>query len=156
MQDFARVCGVDEKAVRKAVRSGRLRRSVTRDPRGRVWIAEAVGRREWTENATKPARHTTGDPSLVAAQRRLIDERFRAQKLKNDRLAGDLVLASEVEAEWISIAVEIRNAFLGVPSWLKQRCPELGPAVLRLLDDRVREILTALAEGPPQRKESAS
>lgn len=47
---FARLVGVTEGAVRKALQNGRLERCVRRDAAGRVWLDPRVGLREWAAN----------------------------------------------------------------------------------------------------------
>src|SRR5262249_4516207 len=70
LRSFARALGVNEKSVRKAVNSGRLRLAVGRDDRGRPVIVDtAVARQEWDRNRTKVSptdRTLVSLPSQVA------------------------------------------------------------------------------------------
>ena len=55
LRALAKLLHVSEGAVRKAVKTGRLRRSVGRGPDGRPVIVDAVlAAKEWTENAAGP------------------------------------------------------------------------------------------------------
>jgi hypothetical protein len=63
---FARLVGVDEKAVRKAIKNGRLELSVSRNTTGRPMIDPVAGKQEWEENRD-PSR--VRDPQKSRATR---------------------------------------------------------------------------------------
>jgi hypothetical protein len=151
LRAFARLVGVDEAAIRKGVRTGRLRRSLGRDAKGRPHIANVgLARQEWVQNAARPDRaRRPGGPlaSLAEAQRLQAVERTRSLKLANDKKAGKLLDAEEVEIRWSAIVVEVRTHLLGLPARVKARLPHLTNADLAVLDKLVRECLEALADG---------
>jgi phage terminase Nu1 subunit (DNA packaging protein) len=152
LRSFAKVLGVDEKAVRLGVTSGRLTAAVMgRDGQGKPVITdEGKARGEWTRNAQK-ARATTP----AEATRLLAIERARGLRLANDLKDGQLVRTADVEQCWARIATEARNALLGIPSKLKGRRPDLTSEDLRVLDALIRECLTELADqntSPQQEK----
>jgi len=146
---FALLVGCDESAVRKGARTGRLTRSLGRDAKGRPHIADVgLARREWTQNATRPARRRGGPlASLAEAQRQQHVERTRGLKLKNDLAAERVLDAGEVEAQWAKLVVQTRNTMLGVSTKLKGRRPNLDREDLAAVDSLIREALEELAGG---------
>lgn len=130
LREFARQNRVGEKAVRKAVGSGRLRASVGRDERGRPFIADpALAAEEWTKNARKTrTRSASGRASVDAAagtqaanaatlnesQLSVNVERARKLKRENDVAAGRLVDVDEARAEAFESSRIIRDAMLNI------------------------------------------
>jgi len=149
LRGFAKLLGVDEAAVRKGARTGRLTRSLGLDAKGRPHIADVkLARLEWAQNATRSARRTGGPlASLAEAQRAQHVERTRGLKLKNDRTAGRLLDAKEVEISWARQITEARTQLLGVPSRLKGKRPGLSVEDVRACDELIREALEEFAKG---------
>lgn len=136
---FAKRVHVDEAAIRKAIRSGRLAQSI----RGGKIVDVALAAREWREN--RDPGHDFQSPSeLTGVRQREITA--RATKLEQDvaRRAGTLVPAAEVEVRWSARVVAARTKLLGLPSRAKQRMPHLTAADLTELDRLVREALEEL------------
>lgn len=151
LRAFARVLGVDEKAVRLGVASGRLTAAVVgRDAQGKPVITdEGKARGEWARNAAKARVATPSE-----ATRLLAVERARGLRLANDLKAGSVVRAVDVELRWSRIVSEARNALLGIPARLKGRRPDLTSEDLRVIDDLIRECLTELADRQGPAKEA--
>lgn len=143
LRAFARVLGVDEKAVRLGVASGRLTAAVVgRDDRGRPVITdEDKARAEWGRNATKTRVATASDASRLLAV-----ERARGLRLANDLKAGTMVGTDEVERRWARIATELRTTLLSLPARLKGRRPGLTAADVAAVDALIRETLEQLAD----------
>jgi hypothetical protein len=72
-------------------------------------------------------------------------------EIKLAQLRGQLAPVVDFQLFWSQRVVEIRNAFLGFPSWLKQNFPLFTLEGMRLVDRHVRDILIGLAnrEGEP-------
>lgn len=152
---FARTLGVDESAVRKAIRNGRLDRSLGRDARGRVAITDvALATREWTANrdpakarGPEAAAGETLLATTAAARRRVIEAQASRIEQDLDRRSGTLVPAREVETTWAALVVAARTLLLGLPTRARQRLPHLMASDLAVLDSLVREALEELANG---------
>lgn len=163
---FAQRVGVQVEAVRKAIRTGRLERSVGRNARGQVVILDVdMALREWRDNADPAKLEASG--RLVAAgnlgngleaprdllgiqeaRRRELDARARRAELAIARQLGHVVDVAEVETRWATIAVTLRTRLLGISSRLKQERPDLSVADIEAVDRLVREALEELgAEG---------
>lgn len=144
-------------AVQKAIRSGRLQKSVGRDARGPYVSDLALAKREWSAGATKPANgggkgHTAvpvpavnGAPpggSLVEAQLRLAAQRSDALELANRRNRGELLEASTVAREQWEAARMLRDRLLNVDA----RFADVDPAIRARIRAEIREALGAVAD----------
>lgn len=174
LRAFARLIGVNEKAVRRAVQSGRLTRSLGRDAAGRVVVVDiALARIEWQENAGKPARiaaqpadrvasapsapsavankaHAQAEAtlSLVDAQRDTTVERARKLRLENDLKEGRLVDVVKASKEAFEAARIIREAILNIPARLSAELaaePDAGKVYQRL-DSALRAALESTSQ----------
>lgn len=151
--------GISHTAVLKAIRSGRLRRSV-RD--GQVFDVD-LARQELAENsdytdapqrvaALAPAETDGpegtgpgGKPTLADAA---LTEKFWKAKhaeLKFKQEARELVPAAEVEDKVAGKIIACRSRLLGIPSRARQALPQLTVADLAVLEEIVREALEELA-----------
>ena len=152
LRALARRRGVSLTAVQKAIRSGRLRKSVGHDARGPFIVNVALADREWATGATKPAngggrghaaavgpRPAAG--TLVEAQLRLADQRADSLQLANQRKRGEVLDAAEVERERFQLARTLRDRILNVPD----RLGEVAPAVRARMRDELRLALGELA-----------
>jgi hypothetical protein len=145
LRAFARRLGHDESAVRKAVRSGRLAKSVGRDARGKPVIVDvALATKEWAENASKV---TNGNGSLAEAQRLVALERQRALEIRNQQALGKLIPAAQAARDAFEAARVIRDNVLAVPARLAaELAAEPDPAkVHRRLEEELRRALEASA-----------
>ncbi|MDD9745513.1 MULTISPECIES: terminase small subunit [Marinovum] len=81
---------------------------------------------------------------LSAERARLAKEQADAQALKNAKVRGDLVEASEVERTWADVLRQVRARILAVPSRLRSELPQLDTATVAALDRGLRDALTEL------------
>lgn len=86
-------------------------------------------------------------PALKAAtvQRgRLAAAQARLAEIKAGKLAGDLVEAAAVEAEWTSMLRTVRSGMLAVPSRVAARLPHLSKHDVAEIDAEVRAVLAEI------------
>jgi hypothetical protein len=170
LRAYATMRGDSPEAVSRAIKGGRLVKSVTYVD-GVPKIADpALADQEWEDNTdrsrapdavkAKAAARAAGTPpsdeaaaadsaasGLAGASAREKHWRALTAELKYRQAAGELVSAAEVQAELTNVFTTCRTKLLGLPSKLKQRFPELSVEVLAGVDDVVREALEELA--PP-------
>lgn len=161
LRGLAKRLRVSETAVRKAIRSGRLRESVARDTHGPYVPDLALARREWFAGATKPTNGggrrepppTNGAGSapgpdasdastLVQAQLRVAAQRATALELANMRKRGELLDAATVQREYFEVARMLRERILNVAD----RIIDLGPAVRDRVRAELRQALGDIAD----------
>lgn len=141
-------------AVRKAITTERLQASLVKVA-GVTKIADPeLADREWSAN-TDPGRGFTEDgedvdekpesPMVRAAAR---EKHWKAERAEIEvrRLAGELVDAEEVQAEFVDLCTTVRNKLLGLPNRMKQAHPDLTLQHLATLDQYVRESLEDLPD----------
>jgi hypothetical protein len=165
---FVRLLDVPYAQVLRALTLGKIRRGVARTPSGRIWITDPdLAREDWlaftaerrlVEVAAAKAANTgseTRSEALHAAKRELLSVQTAklAQALKVS--AGDLVSRVAVEKMFWTRVVVARTQFLGLPSKLRQRHPDLDAGTLVDLDVLIREILDELATGREATAEEA-
>ena len=64
-------------------------------------------------------------------------------------------LASDVDAEMHALMLELRTEIMGIPALLRNAFPsQIDGSMAERIDDRVREILTNMAEGRTAEGES--
>lgn len=153
---FGRLVGVDDKAVRKGIASGRIPASaVGRNARGQPVISDvAAARAGWYANVARPAKGRAGSgdgedgPALVAVQREVAQERARRLKFDNDLRAGTYVPVREAKREAFDSARVIREALLNLPARISaELAAETDPGkVFALLDAEIRTALAGLAD----------
>lgn len=168
LRAFARLIGVTDKAVRKAIASGRLRESVGKDSQGKPVIVDVeFARGEWTRNAGRPgpsradrrADHQSAGPQVTAeegpqpttlteAQRLAALELARHRRLANDAKEGSQVSVGKVKREAYESMRLVRESMLNIPSRLAgELAAEMdAAAVFRKLDGAIREALTSTAD----------
>ncbi len=175
LREYAKHRGVSAMTVSKAVKSGRLRESVTRDEHDQPKIADvALADREWLANSNytdKPSalaamRPELRDPGTAAAPREPNDleaadsmlEATRREKWAKAHLAelklkqeqGELVPAAKFTQKLTDVFLEVRTKLLALPSRARLALPELSSSQLGTLETLVREALEELAaEGEP-------
>jgi phage terminase Nu1 subunit (DNA packaging protein) len=142
--------------VLKAVRNGRLERSLGTNAKGRPCIADgALAEQEWRENRDLRKVRGPTAPAMADERRRLVAAQARRAELDNDKTAGELVSRRQVELTWSRLVVEARTALLGLPSRFKQCLPHLTTADLAVIDSLIRQCLEGLADhgdGPRQER----
>ena len=140
--------------MRKAIRSGRLRKSIGRDARGPFVANVALAKREWVAGASKlanaggrkPRGPGTAAPrvgSLVEAQVRVAAGRALALDLANRRRSGETHDVAACEREQFEIARVLRERILNVPD----RLADLGPVVRARIRAELRQALGEIADG---------
>ena len=133
---YAKMKGVSTEAVSKAVRVGRLSKSVVFDAKSRPRVIPALADQEWTANtdsaqqrvpAVAPPRQAQApDPEPVAKdepktatfqQARTLREAYMARlaKLEYDEKSGLLVKADAVKNEAFKTARIVRDGLLNIP-----------------------------------------
>jgi hypothetical protein len=152
---FARDRNVDEKAVRKAIASGRIPAvclGLSVSGRKQV-IADVAGARlAWDANAAKvppgPAAVDGERQSLSEASRQATMERFRKLRIENDLREGAVVDVRAAKREAFESYRIIRETLLNLPVRLAaELAGETDPAkVFARLDDAIREALGDAAD----------
>ncbi len=149
---YAKLRGVTPKAVRDAIHSGRLTKSITYEG-GKPKITDVeLADKEWDAN-TQSTRgklsslEELGVPQVYISQARR--EYARAQLLELDlqERLGELVPVSEVGAKFVEVVNAAKTKLLGVATRIKQRLPHLTPSDVQEIDDLLREALEGLADG---------
>ena len=149
---YAKIRGVTHKAVRDAIQSGRLTKSITWHG-GKPKIADTeMADKEWDTNtqSTRGKLSSLADlkvPQIYISQARR--EYARAQLLELDlqERKGELVPVSEVGAKFVEVVQAAKTKLLGVATRIKQRLPHLTADDVREIDDLLREALEGLADG---------
>lgn len=151
---FGRDRKVDEKAVRKAIASGRIPAScigLSSTGRKQVIADVAGARAAWDANAAKipngPAVDA-GRSSLVEASTLTAMERHRALKIANDLKSGIAVDARAAKRAAFEDGRIIRETLLNFPARMAAAlAAETDPAkVFAMLDDALREALHETAD----------
>lgn len=163
LRALARFLNVSHPAVVKAVKSGRLAKSIGFE-NGVPFIRDlALAGREWAAGATKAhvstaasaaaAPPSDGGPpdteiTLTRAQIQLSLQREESLKLANDEKRGRLIDAEVVRRESFDCARSIRDALLNLPDRLAgELAAEPDSAVVwRRLDEELRKALQAAAD----------
>lgn len=164
---LGRRLGVDEKAVRKAIASGRFRECLAVDDSGRRVVVDAdIAEREWRANASRLPRAdkaartaesapTQSEPGLLIdaatlseAQRRATIQRERKLRLENDQAEGRLVSVELVKKEAFEAERTIRESILNIPARISGELAAETDAgrVFARLDAALREALSATAD----------
>lgn len=91
----------------------------------------------------------TGDQAanLTSERARLAKEQADAQAIKNAKLRGELVEASEVERTWADALRQLRARIMAVPSRLRSELPDIDPQVIDAMDRALRTTLTEVGNG---------
>lgn len=173
LRQYARHRGVSHVAVMKAIESGRLGKSVSRDEKDRPLIDAELADKEWPKmtkevfkgNASgkpgdlkKPAvkrplaeipADLDGEPMLTFAEARELRENYQArlEKLRYERESGKVVDSDEIQKKWVSVAAIVRTKVLGIPSKARQRLTDMTADQYATLEAVVRETLEDLADG---------
>lgn len=153
-------------AVSKAVRLGKI--PVDSDGRINPEVADRVWRRRSTPQigrgtiASIPqAASADGPPGAPGASKkpkepgggddyfhhRAERERWAALQAELDykKSAGELIPSAEVAAEWVKIALVVKEAVLGLPTQIKQALPHLSLEEMALIEKRCTECCEELA-----------
>jgi hypothetical protein len=147
LREFAKTLHVTERAVRKAIETGRLQQGVERVKGQPVIRDPALAAMEWARNRD-PLRESTGLEGLetiATARRRVLEAQAVKVELANAVRRGELLERDEVKQAWAGISLAIREGFLNLSAVALQRgivSREREPDLQTLVD----EILAQLAE----------
>lgn len=153
VSSYAKHRGDTRQAVEKAIKTGRLQKSLTRDAKGRSWINPELADQEWAQNTDytdapqRAPEAVESDDSIAGASAREKHWRAKLAELKFKEAAGELVSAKEVERKWSDVLTTVKTRLLGIPTRAKQQCPELTVGTIAKLDDLIRETLQELSNG---------
>lgn len=140
---YARHRGCRLSSVQEAVRSGRLRKSLTKD--GKIRDAEAADA-EWeatTHAEMRPGR--AAEPDLAEVRLRHELARACAAELELAKMRGEVVLAADVESRLVDVFAACKTKLLAVPARARQQDPGLTSSQLGLFEELIREALSDLA-----------
>ncbi|SIN99068.1 hypothetical protein [Vannielia litorea] len=101
--------------------------------------------RAYCEHTRAAARSRTADPELADHKKRLAAEQADKIALQNARARGDLLDATAVRAEWLSVAADLRARLLAVPARVAATVGLNRPAAAAL-DIELRRAMSDLAE----------
>lgn len=169
LRAFGRQLGVSDTAVRKAIRSGRLRHSVGERDGRPVIVSAALAAEEWAANAaprattpnprppaSRPAPAIGAPQTLAEAQRRLAIQRERRLRLENDAREGALLPVDDVTRTQTAVIAAARARLLALPhqAVLRGLPAEHAPLIRELVcaalqdlaDIRTLAALEAMAE----------
>lgn len=148
----AGLTGTTHGAVRDAIRSGRLRVSVTKD--GKIRDAAAADD-EWAQTTLAdrvPHRgpvsnaHPAANPLQEHRARREAAEAALAEiELAEKR--RELVPAADVEAHLVSVFANCRTKLLGLPARARAQDPSLSSQQIAIIERILHEALEDLASG---------
>lgn len=82
--------------------------------------------------------------TLTGERARLARAQAEAQEVKNAKLRGELVEASEVERAWSDILRQVRARVLAVPSRVRADLPAIEAQTITAFDRALRDALTEL------------
>jgi hypothetical protein len=167
---YAKRRGVSQVAVTKAVASGRLSQSVTRDERGAPKIADPdLADREWAENtaarggnivlpppppppndaASAPAAHgyheSRARKEAAEARRSIVMADMAELDLAKRR--GALIDVEKARRDVFERYTIVRTRLLGIPTKIAQRLPHAAAELVPLVEELLREALEDLADG---------
>lgn len=174
LRAFARLLGVSDKAIRKAIAAGRLGDAVglTSDGKPSIVNPDLAAERwkattrtgvgsvrtgadrsaESAGSARRPPVEVEPDrapvSSLVEAQQRATEERARKLRLENDAREGRLVPLERVRREAFDASRTIRDSMLNIPDRLSgELAADTDPTVIwRKLDAAIRAALASAAD----------
>jgi hypothetical protein len=161
-------------AVSLAIRDRRLVQSVVREANGDPKITDfELADQEWERNTNAQKRVNAAggvDPNvpsprpspehaaprakptaaagevegIATATERLKTAQANLAELEFAKAAGELVVASTVQAEWANLLSQVRTKLLAIPTRFRQEVPDTTASALALLDGMVREALEDL------------
>lgn len=164
LSDYARHRGVSRQAVDRAIRRGKLARSLV-DVDGQRMVRDVdEADAEWLEKTTRrvkskppaetaepknePAEAQPAGNSLFEEQRAATHELARHRKLTNDEREGRLVPIAIVQKQQFETMRIVRESMLNLPTRIAgELAAETDAAkIARILDERLREALESGAD----------
>ena len=165
LRKYAEHRGVSVNAVSKAVKAGRLSKSITRNTQGHPKVTDiGVADTEWMANTdpdqvrvtptprAQPAAPTEaepsgGIPSYADSRARREAARAGLMTLELMKARGRLVSLDGVRAAVRDKVSEIRTKLLGVSTELRSRSSTIEGQDADLVHELIREALEAIADG---------
>lgn len=148
---YAKLRGVSSAAVRKAIKAGRLRNSITYLGGKPKVIDVALANAEWDSN-TQSTRgkvatlEQLGVPPVYVSQARREYARCQLLELELLERQGRLVDADEVGARWAAEVQSVKTKLLGAAVKARQRMPHLSIDDVAAFEALIREALEGLAD----------
>lgn len=157
MRGLAKRVGVSETAIRKAVKSGKLKESVVYQNGHPVVLDMDRACDEWQRQCVRDTRTSDAEAetgivisasTLVEAQRLATIERARKLRMENDLREGGLVELAKVNREAFESMRIVREAILNIPARIaSELAAETDPGRVYLrMDAALREALNSVAE----------
>lgn len=163
LRAYAKLKGVSPEAVNRAIKSGRLVKSVTRDKKNWPRIDPKLADKEWEENthqgnsllerkkrAENESAKAQASPSSSYANSKAIRENYLARlaKLDYEERSGKLVDAEAVKKEAFKVARTVRDGLLNIPDRVAAEFAGLTkPHEIHVrLSEEIRKALEALQE----------
>lgn len=158
---YASSRGVTKQAVLKAIKTGRLIKSVKKNDQDKWEVNPEAADLEWEANTDKSKQNNVIRPERPAVQTALfypdhempltearrMKEQYNAllAKLQFDLDSGKYVDTETVSSEWFKIVTAAKTKLLALPSKAKANLPHLTPSDIDALDRIVREALEDLS-----------
>lgn len=144
--DFARLAKVSPGRVSQMVRDGLPVEADGRIDvaRGTLWIQENVDPKRSAAQSKQSDLPLAAQTSVADERARLVREQADHAALKNAMLRRDLLLAKDVEREWLEILRVIRSRLLAIPERYRSQHPHLGLTEIASLDAEIRACLEDL------------
>ncbi len=145
----------------QAIKTERLKSSISRDARGRITIDPRLADLEW-ERLTDPAHAQTPDVAPTAGAdvnapdyhaERARKERALARLAEIDlaEKEGGLVPADAVLQAWTDMLRSARDKLLAIPTMVKQARPHLELPDVAEIEKQIHHVLTDLATDGDQK-----
>ena len=145
--DMAQLLGVTANRVRTLTRDGHLLKAGPGQWKVRESLAHYIGHlRTIAARAGNPA--AGADPDALKAEKlRLTRAQADKEETRVRRERGELVPADAVAREWSTLARDVRNALLAVPSRCGAGLPHLTATDVATIEREIRKALEGLANG---------
>lgn len=133
--------GISSRAVQDYVAKGVL----TLDAQHRILKDESLLR--YCEHLRHQAQGRKGESGidLASARAELTQAQLVEQKLRNDKLRGQVLTLDEVREGWGRFAMSVRTSVLSIPSRARATIPHLTPHDGETLQNICRDVLTDAA-----------
>lgn len=166
----SRVPPVSAAAVKKAIESGRLKKSLRKNPKNGRWeVNPEAADKEWDLNTRETPNRSRSKNSPVKPEKnnnkkseaalapesdngalynaRLEYEEMRAAKAKldYDERMGKLIPVEAVQREWVKVVTAAKTKILAIPSKAKASIPELTLKQIAVIEALAREALEDLS-----------
>ncbi|MBC55478.1 MAG: hypothetical protein CL814_00900 [Confluentimicrobium sp.] len=138
--DLGEWLGLTAARVNALARDGKLPR------RGDGTFDLKLAVRAYVESIRTRGSTLAANPELNAQKIRLARANAAKVEMQNQRAAGELLAAAEVEREWADMLRTVRAGVLSLPGRIGQRVGKTSPADLAAITDECRAVLGELAD----------